>query len=54
MKYICHVINKETGFISDEEIIEATDAGEAERIYYANHADCGFEGDKCIVLEYTE
>ncbi len=49
-KFMCHVENKETGYITDEELIEASDESEAEVKYYESHSDTGFEGDVCIVI----
>ena len=47
--FMCHVENEETGFITDEEPIEASDESEAEMKYYESHPDTGFEGDVCVV-----
>lgn len=48
-RFLCHVENAETGYITDAQEIEAVDEGEAEEKYYASNADTGFEGDVCIV-----
>lgn len=48
-KFMCHVENEETGYITDEELIKASDESEAEVKYYESHPDTGFDGDECIV-----
>ncbi len=50
-KYLCHVENEKTGFITDVEVIEAENEAEAEAKYYEMNPSTGFDGDICIVTE---
>ena len=55
MKYRYWVANEESGFISDDEIIEAPDKGEAEYKFYRENPECGcIDGDQFFCEEANQ